>query len=163
VLPALVCACAAAAQIEVAAKLAVDVHAELMVAVDEQGHALNWYNCGSLWGTFGDFGFDGPRARYPKLGKVDGAEALISDGDGLLRLDMKAPDSITSDGDFSVEVWARNPSVQPDECLVVIEAEHFHHKTAAPDGHTSGSLTRARKATAARQPWCPRRTMGRTT
>ncbi|MFC1805423.1 DUF6055 domain-containing protein [Planctomycetota bacterium] len=104
-------------QLEVAGKLAVDVHAELLVAVDDEGHAVNWYNCGGLWGTLGDFGFDGPREQYPKLGKADGVEAVVFDGKDRLRLDIKAPESITDD-DFAVEVWAQNPSVQEGECLV---------------------------------------------
>ena len=112
-----VSAVAGQGQLEVAGKLAVDIHAELLVAVDDEGHAVNWYNCGGLWGTFGDFGFDGPRDQYPKLGKVDGVEAVVFDGSDRLRLDIKAPASIT-DGDFSVEVWASNPSAQSGECLV---------------------------------------------
>ena len=115
---ACVCASAGAAEIEVAGTLLVDVHAELMVAVNEQGNALNWYNCGRLWGTFGDFGFDGPAGNYPTLKAAGGVNAVVFDGDDRLRMDSPAPESMTSDGGFSVEVWAQNPRVKDSECLV---------------------------------------------
>jgi len=111
-------ASAGAGELAVAGKLAVDIHAELLVATDAAGHAVNWYNCGSVWGTFGDFGFDGPASGYPTLGKVAGSQAVIFDGGDRLRFDMPTPASITSDGDFSIEVWLQNPAVAAGECIV---------------------------------------------
>ena len=115
----LVCCTSAHAEgIAVAGKLAVDLHAELLVANNDQGHALNWYNCGSLWGTFGNFGFDGPPEQYPKLGKVGGIEAVTFNGDDFLKADFKTSENFTGSSDFSVEVWALNPSTQKNECIV---------------------------------------------
>ncbi|MFC1600734.1 DUF6055 domain-containing protein [Candidatus Sumerlaeota bacterium] len=106
------------AAIAVAGRLVVDVQADFLVAVDEQSHALNWRNLGTLQNTFGDFGFDGSRGQYPTLQAVRGAQAVVFDGDDFLRFGLKAPASVTGNRAFSLEVWAFNPTIGERECLV---------------------------------------------
>lgn len=48
-------------RIEVGGKLLVDLHADIMLAVDKNQKVNNWFNAGYMWGDFGDFGF----AKYP--------------------------------------------------------------------------------------------------
>ncbi len=103
-------------QLEYAERIAVETHAKFLVAT-EDNHAVNWYNLGETYGTFGDFGFDGPLSQYPIFKEVDGFKALSFDGDDWLKMDLKAPEGI-SDQDFSVEVWAFNPSVEENETLI---------------------------------------------
>ena len=104
--------------IEIGGKLLVDLHADLMLTTNDQRKALNWFNAGYLWGTFGDFGFARPASQYPTAATVAGCKAVTFNGRNWLKGSMTAPESITGSDDFSAEVWALNPSVQPNECLV---------------------------------------------
>jgi len=48
-------------------RLAIDTHAEFMVARNAGNVALNWNNCGTFKWSFGFFGFDGPDSEYPQF------------------------------------------------------------------------------------------------
>jgi len=106
-------------------RLVIDNHAYFMVSRDEANTALNWNNCGTFKWSFGKFGFDGPRSEYPLFEEdVAGSNAVTFDGGDKLRMlpegGVLLPASIC-DGSLSVELWVRNPSVEPGEILVRIE------------------------------------------
>ncbi|MCX6345361.1 MAG: DUF6055 domain-containing protein [Armatimonadetes bacterium] len=120
-------------RIEIGGKLLVDLHAEIMLAVDKNQKVNNWFNAGYLWGDFGDFGFAGPKAKYPSLTTVDGVKAVTFTGGQLLkgsplvedkditdgiRGNLLAPASMIGAGEYAVEVWAYNPSFEPNETLI---------------------------------------------
>ncbi len=57
-------------------KLAIDNHAEFMVARDESNVSLNWCNAWTFKWSFGFFSFDGPRSEYPQFqADVNGSPA----------------------------------------------------------------------------------------
>ncbi|MCX6344868.1 MAG: DUF6055 domain-containing protein [Armatimonadetes bacterium] len=124
---------ASAPRIEVGGKLLVDLNAEIMLAVDKDQKVNNWFNAGYLWGCFGDFGFAGPKAQYPTVGIVDGVKAVTFSGKSMLvgspavpkakvtdatKANLATPENMYGDGEYAIEVWAYNPTVENDECLV---------------------------------------------
>ncbi|MBT7066241.1 MAG: hypothetical protein HN919_08065 [Verrucomicrobia bacterium] len=105
-------------------RLAIDNHADFMVARNDRNVALNWCNGGTFKWSFGFFGFDGPESDYPLFQPdVNGSAALTFDGADKLRMILEPgfgytlPAGIT-DGVLSVEVWIHNPSVQAGEVLI---------------------------------------------
>jgi|GEM_PF-1618221 len=120
-------------RIAVAGKLLIDLHAEIMLAVDSNQIVNNWFNAGYMWGDFGDFGFAGPRSQYPTVNNIEGIKAVTFNGKQMLKGsplvedkditdDVKgnllAPASMIGDGEYSIEIWAYNPSVEPNETLI---------------------------------------------
>ena len=118
-------------RIEVGGKLLVDLHTEVMLAVGKDQKVNNWFNAGYLWGDFGDFGF--AKYEYPTVGTVDGIRAVTFNGKCMLvgspvvpkdkindgtRGNLATPDSMTGNGEFTIEAWVYNPAVEPGECLV---------------------------------------------
>ena len=117
-------------RIEIGGKLLVDLNTAIMLTVDK-GKAVNWFNAGYLWGDFGDFGF--AKYEYPTVGIVDGIGAItfgpktklvgspvvpqdkINEG---TRGNLATPDSMAATGEYAIEVWAYNPTVERNECLV---------------------------------------------
>jgi len=132
--------------IAVGGRLLVDLHAEIMLAHDaDDSRALNWFNAGYLWGSFGDFGF--ASTPYPTVGPVDGVKAVTFHGDSVLtgypvvaeeevdnstRGNLATPASLTAaDAAFALELWVYNPTVEPGECLVSWEGAYLPYPDAA--------------------------------
>jgi len=68
-------------------RLAVDNHAEFMLARDDSNVALNWCNAGTFKWSFGFFSFDGPRSEYPQFqADVNGSPAVTFDGKDKFRM-----------------------------------------------------------------------------
>ena len=118
-------------RIEVGGKLLVDLNTEIMLTVTKDSKAANWFNAGYLWGDFGDFGF--AKYEYPTVGTVDGVRAITFNGKSKLigspvvpkdkindgtKGNLATPDSMTGTGEYAIEVWAYNPTVEPNECMV---------------------------------------------
>ena len=107
--------------------LAVDNHANFMLARDDNNVALNWCNAGTFKWSFGFYGCDGPKSGYPRFeADRNGSAGLTFDGGDKLRMILEPgfgyalPESIT-DGKLSVELWVVNPSVEKNEVLVSFE------------------------------------------
>ncbi|MBW8014971.1 MAG: hypothetical protein FVQ82_02215 [Planctomycetes bacterium] len=108
-------------------KLAVDCHADFMVARDDSNVVQNWCNAGTFKWSFGFFSFDGPSSEYPSFNSnLNGSTAVTFDGGDKLRMILEPgfgytlPSEIT-DGVVTVEMWIQNPSVQAGEVLISFE------------------------------------------
>ncbi|MBN1419853.1 MAG: metallophosphoesterase [Planctomycetes bacterium] len=55
---------------------------------------------------------------YPTVEVVAGRSAVSFDGDDRLLATFSAPGEITGDSDFTVAVWAYNPRIDAEECMV---------------------------------------------
>jgi len=115
-------------RLAVAGRLDIDLHAEFMVARNEWGVALNWYNCGYSGGTFGNFGLDAPTEIrrsverigevYPRWLPVDGSPALFFRGDHHMKADFASEPGVTGREDFTIEVWIKNSEARAGEGLL---------------------------------------------
>ncbi|MBW8017458.1 MAG: PASTA domain-containing protein, partial [Planctomycetes bacterium] len=108
-------------------KLAIDNHAEFMVARDDSNVVQNWNNAGTFKWSFGFFNFDGPTTEYPLFqAALNGSPAVTFDSGNKLRMILEPgygytlPSEIT-DGVLTVEMWIQNPSVQAGEVLIRFE------------------------------------------
>lgn len=72
-----------------------------------------WANEGTLSGSLRS-GVSG----RPTVGTVAGRKAVTLDGTKWLKSTFPAPAGITGNSDFSVAVWAYNPSIAGEECMV---------------------------------------------
>ncbi len=121
-------------------RLAIDNHAEFMVARSDRKVVQNWCNAGTFKWSFGFFSFDGAEEFYPAFeADLVGSPAVTFDGGDRLRMilepgyDYRLPPEIT-DGVLSVELWVRNPSVEAGEVLVRFEDASNVDLTAAQFG-----------------------------
>ena len=119
-------------ELAVAGRLAVDLHAEFMLARSyETETALNWYNCGysgggkgttTVGGGFGDFGFQVSlrerEAKYPHAVKVDRVPAARFDGNDFLIGDFPAEKNILDSGKMALEVWFRAENPLPNNVIL---------------------------------------------
>jgi len=55
---------------------------------------------------------------YPTVEILAGRTAVTFDGDDRLLATFTAPPEITGESDFTVAVWAYNPQIDPEECMV---------------------------------------------
>ena len=108
-------------------KLAIDNHAEFMVARDDSNAVQNWNTAGTFKWSFGFFNFDGPTTEYPLFqAALSGSPALTFYGGDKMRMVLEPgygytlPSEIT-DGVLSVELWVVNPSVEAGEILIRFE------------------------------------------
>jgi len=76
------------------------------------GTLLAWANSGSLAGSFGRQGTN------PRVNVVSGRKAVTFDGNDKMASTFVAPEGITGNGDYTVAVWAHNPSFASEECMV---------------------------------------------
>ncbi|MEM6675165.1 MAG: DUF6055 domain-containing protein, partial [Planctomycetota bacterium] len=98
-------------------RLAIDLHADLMVARGEDGVVRNWNNCGTFKWSLGRFGFDGPRGSYPRFEEdLSGTPALTFSGSQRLRLiaegDASLPPGLCDD-ELTIELWLYAESTAP--------------------------------------------------
>ena len=104
--------------LEVADFLAIDLHSKFQLTrAGKPNYAVNWFNLGKYWGTFGDFGFDAPKEKYPVVvTEENGCDVVEFKGGQYLRFELGAGTDILET--FTLEAWALNPSVEPIETLV---------------------------------------------
>jgi carbonic anhydrase/acetyltransferase-like protein (isoleucine patch superfamily) len=86
------------------------------------GILSNWTNNGSVGGSFGNEGTN------PTVETVDGQKAVTFDGNDKMLASFTAPEGITGNGDYTAAVWAYNPSIAWEECMV-----NWAHR-GGPDG-----------------------------
>jgi len=89
--------------------------AELIVDLDAgnlpYGYVNAWPNAGTLGGSFTSSG-------NPKVEDVDGRKAVTFDGNDNFVSTFSVPDEITGNNSYTVVVWAYNPSIASEECMV---------------------------------------------
>jgi len=88
----------------------------LLVDVDVEdlptGSLSTWKNSGSLGGEFNNLG-------APTVEMVKGRKAVTFHGDDSMLATFTAPAAITGGNPFSIAVWAQNPEIDSQECLVL--------------------------------------------
>ncbi|MBN1130619.1 MAG: fibronectin type III domain-containing protein, partial [Chitinispirillaceae bacterium] len=89
-----------------------DLLVNLMAKDLASGALSSWGNPGTLGGSFAATG------TAPQVGTVAGNKAVTFSGANGMISNVVAPASITGSQDWSVEVWAYNPSVASEECMV---------------------------------------------
>lgn len=89
--------------------------ADLIVDLDAgdlpYGAVGTWPNEGSLGGSFTSPG-------NPVVADVDGRKAVTFDGNDNFVSTFSVPDEITGNNSYTVAVWAYNPSIANEECMV---------------------------------------------
>ncbi|MBN2512793.1 MAG: lamin tail domain-containing protein [Sedimentisphaerales bacterium] len=89
--------------------------ADLIVDLDAgnlpYGYVNAWPNAGTLGGSFISSG-------NPKVEDVDGRKTVTFDGNDNFVSAFSVPDEITGNNSYTVAVWAYNPSVANEECMV---------------------------------------------
>jgi len=53
-----------------------------------------------------------------KIQCIDGINALVFDGEGILKLNKDAPNSLAWNAPFTIAVWVNNPEIGTDECIM---------------------------------------------
>jgi len=81
-----------------------------------EGPVTTWVNAGTLGGKFDVNSLDPDD--NPTRGTVNSRAAVIFDGNDYLIADFNAPGGITGANDFTVAIWAHNPQVANEECMV---------------------------------------------
>ncbi len=76
------------------------------------GELASWANTGTLGGTFGSSTLN------PVVGNVVGVNAVTFENNAWLKSDFVAPAEFTGSSDWSVELWALNPSIGGDEGML---------------------------------------------
>ncbi len=112
----------AQAAVETAGQLLIDLHISRGVATNASGSVNYWTNFGTVTGVFAN---DGDSSTYPTWGAAVGGQPAVSfDGGDRLRASFATPDTITGAkpglpaDDYSIEVWAYNPALVAEECML---------------------------------------------
>lgn len=88
----------------------------LLVDLDAKDLALgilsSWTNTGTLAGSFENQG------TTPQVQIIDDVQAVTFDGSDKLQSTFTAPSSITANESFTVAIWAYNPSIATEECML---------------------------------------------
>ncbi len=115
--------CASTAQAEVAAA------GDLLVNLDSTtltvGELSSWTNAGTLGGTFGT------STKNPVVESVLGVSAVTFADNAWLKSDFLATADFTGDSDWSVELWALNPSIGGDEGMLTWSNRGEENRNAA--------------------------------
>lgn len=137
-------------ELAVAGRLALDLHAEFMVARTwEHDTVLNWYNCGyagggrnnTVGGDFGDFGFQVPADQrdrcYPHAVKLDGVPAVRFDGHQWLTGNFALEPTLSGKAELSLELWFRAEAPTAGEVILGWQAPDGS-ATSAAIGYPAG-------------------------
>ena len=91
------------------------------------GLLATWTNTGSVGGSFDK------NTSTPTVGTIAGKHAITFDGNDRFISSFNTPSGITGNGDFTIAIWAYNPSATGEECLLCW----------APRGTTNGASAEA--------------------
>ena len=155
----------------VAGRLAIDLHAEFMMArTYENQTVLNWHNCGysgggafnTVGGTFGNFGLDVPwqqrTAKYPVAALRGTNQVARFDGQKTLKANFAVDEALTGSAPLSIEIWFYDESPTAGQVLLGWQSPDGAQTSGAvaiPSGITGNSNPRhlVLTATQATQAW----------
>ena len=155
----------------VAGRLAIDLHAEFMMArTYENQTVLNWHNCGysgggafnTVGGTVGNFGLDVPwqqrTAKYPVAALRGTNQVARFDGQKTLKANFAVDEALTGSAPLSIEIWFYDESPTAGQVLLGWQSPDGAQTSGAvaiPSGITGNSNPRhlVLTATQATQAW----------
>ncbi|MCF8346197.1 MAG: DUF6055 domain-containing protein [Bacteroidales bacterium] len=122
-------------EIAIAGRLYTEIHSLFMVARNENGTVLNWYNLGfsgggphnSVGGNFGNFGLDVPwnerDQHYPIFDTVAAYPVVQFRGNNFIKGNYPAETDITGTNSFTVELWVYDENPAEGETILGWQAE----------------------------------------
>ncbi|HPS03408.1 MAG TPA: choice-of-anchor D domain-containing protein, partial [Candidatus Sumerlaeota bacterium] len=116
-----ICASRAQADVAVAGDLLVNLDSTSLTV----GELASWTNAGTLEGTFGS------STKNPVVESVQGVSAVTFADSAWLKSDFLTTADFTGSSDWSVEIWAFNPSIGGDEGMMTWSNRGEENKNAA--------------------------------